>query len=85
VLFGGAVRVSINPRLLPLGKLRRAGFVEIRLSGPASALPRFEAELRAVLRRNRLSVNAWARAEAKGGVVRAKIIIWPPGTRPPGR
>ncbi len=82
VLFGGAVQVHIDPRILPLQRLRGAGFVRVELIGPAGQLPRFEGELRAVLGHNGLAVHAWTRTAADARVVRARFTIWPPGTRP---
>lgn len=82
VLFGGAVQVHIDPRILPLARLRGAGFVKVELIGPAAQLARFEGELRAVLGRNGLSAQAWARTDVDARVVRARFTIWPPGTQP---
>jgi hypothetical protein len=82
IAFGGMVEVSVDPRLLPLERLRGAGFVEIELSGPDAALNEYQASLSALLDREGLAVDAWAIAPSGGSVIRARITIWPPGTRP---
>lgn len=81
VLFGGAVEVRIDPRRLPLDRLRAAGFVEIELTGPAAGLARFDAELRGVLSREGLTVQGWTRTATDTRVVRARFTLWPPGSR----
>lgn len=80
--FGGLVEISIDPRRLPLERLRGAGFVEVELSGPAGALADYQASLTGVLDGEGLEVDAWAFARTGGNVVRARITIWPPGSRP---
>lgn len=82
VAFGGLVEVSIDPRILPLERLRGAGFVEIELSGPDGTLAGYQASLSAILDREGLAVDAWSYASTGGNVIRARITIWPPGTRP---
>jgi hypothetical protein len=82
VAFGGLVEVSIDPRLLPLARLRGAGFVEIELSGPDGTLAGYQASLSALLDREGLAVDAWSFASSGGSVIRARITIWPPGSRP---
>jgi hypothetical protein len=82
VLFG-AVRVQIDPRLLPLARLPGAGWVTVELSGPAGALASFQAELGATLGRNGARVDAWGMIATSAQTVTARFTIWPPGTRPP--
>ncbi|HUH04663.1 MAG TPA: hypothetical protein VML75_21855 [Kofleriaceae bacterium] len=82
VLFGGAIEVRIDPRSLPLDRLRAAGFVEVELTGPAAGLARFDAELRGVLSRQGLTVHGWTQTATDARVVRARFTIWPPGSRP---
>jgi hypothetical protein len=79
------VSVHIDPGLLPLAQLQRAGFVEVELSGPARAVSSFKAELSGVLDARGLRVDGWSSVETHARVIRAKFTIWPPGSRPPGR
>jgi hypothetical protein len=79
------VQVHVDPRVLPLDRLRGAGWIEVELSGPDQALAQFQAELGATLGRNSIRVDGWARAATDSSVVRARFTIWPPGTRPPSR
>ncbi|MCE9580444.1 MAG: hypothetical protein K8W52_45415 [Deltaproteobacteria bacterium] len=83
VLFGGAVRVQIDPRILPLARLPGAGWVTVLLSGPPEALASFRAELGATLDRNGARVDGWAEVATAARAVTARFTIWPPGTRPP--
>ncbi len=80
-VFG--VGVSIDPRILPIDKLQRAGFVQVELSGPSGALSDFRAQLSGTLDARGVHVDGWSTVETGAGVVRAKFTIWPPGTRPP--
>jgi hypothetical protein len=77
------VQVHVDPRVLPLDRLRGAGWIEVELSGPAASLAQFQAELGATLGRGGVRVDGWARAASDSSVVRARFTIWPPGTRPP--
>jgi len=83
VFLGGAVEVAIDPRLIPLRRLRTGAWLEVELSGPSAVLARYQTALSANLSHNRLSVHAWARAATTSGTVKAKFTIWP--KRPPGR
>ena len=76
------VQVRVDPRVLPLDRLRGAGWVEVELSGPGDALARFQGELSAALGRGGVRVDGWATASTDASVVHAKFTIWPPGTRP---
>lgn len=80
-VFG--VAVTIDPRILPIDKLRRAGFVQVELSGPSGALGDFRAQLSGTLDSRGVHVDGWTSVETSARVVRAKFTIWPPGTRPP--
>jgi hypothetical protein len=82
-LLGGAVQVRIDPRILPLDRLRDAGFVSIELFGPASALGSFESQLRGAIHRGRARIDAWASIPTASSSVRARFTIWPPGARVP--
>jgi hypothetical protein len=82
-LYG--VQVHVDPRVLPLDRLRGAGWIEVELSGPEAALGSFQAELGAALGRGGVRVDGWARAASDASVVRARFTIWPPGTRPTAR
>lgn len=85
-LFGGAVRMDIDVRSLPLAQIRNSGFVSVQLIGPPAALPRAEAELRAALGPDGASVSGFAAVAAPERMdVRAIFTIWPPGSRPPGQ
>lgn len=80
-VFGVGVRIDINK--LPLEKLKNAGFVQIELSGPASELAAFRAQLSGTLDSRGIRVDGWSSVETGAHVVRAKFTIWPPGARPP--
>ena len=80
-VFGVGVRIDINK--LPLAKLKSAGFVQIELSGPASELSAFRAQLSGTLDSRGIRVDGWSSVETGAHVVRAKFTIWPPGARPP--
>jgi hypothetical protein len=75
VLFGGAVQVRVDPRLLPLGRLRAGGLIDVRLEGPPDQLAAFEGELRAILGRERIAIQGWARVPTTGSRVRAVFTI----------
>lgn len=81
-LLGGALSVRVDARLLPLDRLRGAGFVEIELTGPVAVLQRYQAELGTTLGRAGARVDAWAVVPTGDSIVRAKLTIWPPGSRP---
>lgn len=87
-LLGGALSVRVDPRLLPIDRLRGAGFVEVQLTGPSAVLQRYQAELGATIGRAGARVDAWAvvptgdTIRSSAQAVRAKLTIWPPGSRP---
>lgn len=82
-LFGGLVQFHLNPDVLPLERLVRAGAVSVRLEGPAQVLPQAEAELHAALDARGVTVRQ-SSTVAIGGAseVRAVFTIWPPGAGP---
>ncbi len=73
--LGGAVQVRIDPRLLPLARLRAAGHVEIELTGPADALVDYEVSLRAVLDREGIRAASWVRTATSDSVIRARFTL----------
>jgi hypothetical protein len=75
VWLGGAVEIRIDPRVLPLDKLRAAGHVEIELTGPADALADYEASLAATLDRQGIRADAWTRTATSGRVIRARFTL----------
>lgn len=79
-LLGGLVQVRIDPRLLPLDRLRGVDF-DVRLEGPANLLPSGQAELRAVFGRERIAVGGWAGVATGSAELHAIFTIYPPGTR----
>jgi hypothetical protein len=81
VAFGGLLSVSIDPRLLPLARLRGVD-ADVRVEGPAAALAAYTGELRAVLGRERISVSGWATLATSSQEVHAIFTIYPPGARP---
>ncbi|MFK7998565.1 MAG: hypothetical protein AB8H86_03170 [Polyangiales bacterium] len=84
VAFGGAVDMRLDVASLPLAQLRGAGWIEVQVIGPPQASARASAELRAVLSREGIQVNAEAQAQGDGAfqAVKAVFTIWPPGSRP---
>jgi hypothetical protein len=74
--------LRLDPRLLPLARLRGAGFVSIELSGPSGEMPHFMAELQGTLSRNGVRIDAITNAGDSSAVFHAKFTIWPPGTHP---
>lgn len=80
-VFGVGVRIDLNK--LPLAQLRRAGFVEVALSGPASELAAFQAQLSGTLDARGVRVDGWSSVATDAHLVRATFTIWPAGSRPP--
>jgi hypothetical protein len=85
VVLGAAIpgfAIRLDPRLLPLDRLRGAGYVTVELSGPAGALGTFQAQLGGTLGRAGAQVQGWATVPTTDRFIRARFTIWPPGTRP---
>ena len=85
VTLGAAIpglAIRFDPRLLPLDRLRGAGYVTIELFGPDGALRAFQAQLGGAIGRAGAQVHGWATVPTSDPVVRARFTIWPPGTRP---
>jgi hypothetical protein len=78
----GGFSLRLDPRLLPLARLRGAGFVSIELSGPGDEMAHFTAELQGTLSRNGVRIDAITNGGETSAVFHAKFTIWPPGTRP---
>ncbi len=78
----GPLSVGIDPRLIPLNRLRGAGWLEVELSGPADGIASFRGQLSAQLSRNGIRVDTWATGASNATLVHAKFTVWPPGTRP---
>jgi hypothetical protein len=78
----GAIGVRLDPRLLPIDRLRGAGWIEVELTGPAGDLASFQAQLSTTLARDGVRVDGWATAATDASVIHARFTIWPPGTRP---
>jgi hypothetical protein len=76
VLWGAQVR--IDPRLLPLEKLRGGGTVQVILFGPPAALPSYAAALYALFTWQHIAVRGWTYVPTGGPAVRARLVIWPP-------
>lgn len=79
--FGPGVEVRLAPEALPLGALAGAGFVEVELVGPAHALGRAEAELRAAFGVRGARLDSIVRVSAGDPTIRARITVFPPGSR----
>jgi hypothetical protein len=80
-VLGVGVRIDIDK--LPLAELRRAGFVQVELSGPAGDLSQFQAQLSGTLDSRGVRVDGWSSVETDAHIVRAKFTIWPTGSKPP--
>lgn len=80
VFLGGLVEVRIDPRLLPLDRLRGVD-VDVRIEGPSSQLARFTGEMSAVLGRQGIAVRGWSQVATSGTEIHAVFTIYPPGTR----
>ena len=74
--------IRLDPRVLPLDRLRGAARIDVELSGPADALPSFQAQLSGTLSRNGLRVDGIAAVPDDSSSVHAKFTIYPPGWHP---
>jgi hypothetical protein len=82
-LLGGLVQFHLNPTVLPMERLVRAGYVTVRVEGPPEALPQASAELRAALDARGVTVQHAGTVAISGArEVRAVFTLWPPGARP---
>jgi len=79
-VFGISIR--IDPRFLPLDRLRGACFVEVELSGPADQLSSFQAQLSATIGNSGARVDAWSNVATDASIVTARFKIFPPGSHP---
>jgi hypothetical protein len=75
------VELRLAPSALPLAALSAAGFVEVQIVGPAYALPRAEAELRAAFGARGARLDSVVRVVGGDPTVRARITVYPPGSR----
>jgi len=85
VVLGVAIpglSIRLDPRMLPLDHLRGAVRIDVELSGPADALPSFQAQLSGTLSRNGLHVDGIATVADDSSSVHAKFTIYPPGWHP---
>lgn len=80
VFLGGLVQVRIDPRVLPLDRLRGVD-VDVQITGPAAQLATFRAEVGAVLGRNGVAVRGWSELATSASEVHAIFTIYPPGAR----
>ncbi|MBK9034176.1 MAG: hypothetical protein IPL61_23425 [Myxococcales bacterium] len=80
VFLGGAIQVRIDPRVLPLARLRGVD-VDVRVEGPAAQLARFTGELSAVLGREGITARGWAQRATSSTEIHAIFTIYPPGSR----
>lgn len=71
------MQVRIDPRLVPLDRLRGAGWIGVELSGPDGALPAYRAELAATLSRGGVRVDSWTATPSTSSVVHAKLTVRP--------
>jgi hypothetical protein len=78
----GPFSVRLDPRLLPLARLRGAAFITVELTGPADAMPRLTAELQGTLSRDGIRVDSIVNAGTTDAVLHAKFTVYPPGTHP---
>jgi hypothetical protein len=76
------IAVRLDPRIIPIDRLRGAGWIDIELSGSSDALATFQAQLAASLSRGGVRVDGWASVPTSSSVVHAKLTVWPPKTRP---
>lgn len=82
-LLGGLVQFHLDPTVLPMERLVRAGYVTVRVEGPPEALPQASAELRAALDARGVTVQHAGTVAISGArEVRAVFTLWPPGARP---
>ncbi len=82
-LLGGLVQFHIDPSVLPIERLVRAGYVTVRVEGPPEALPQASAELHAALDARGVTVQHSATVAIAGASeVRAVFTLWPQGARP---
>jgi hypothetical protein len=76
-LFGGALDLRIDPRVLPLDRIRSAGRVEVRIVGPEHALASAEAQVRAAVGSGGKDLSAVVRVPSSDTRVRAIFVLYP--------
>jgi hypothetical protein len=80
VVLGAALpgfAVRVDPRLLPLDRLRGVAHVTVELSGPSGALGMYQAQLAGAIGRAGGQVHAWAVVPTGDPLVRARFTIRP--------
>lgn len=80
VALGGLVELRVDPRLLPLTRLRGVDF-DVRVEGPAPHVARVAGEVAAILGRDGLRAGGWAQVATASAELRAVFTIYPPGAR----
>jgi hypothetical protein len=76
-LFAGALDIRVDPRSLPLDRIRTAGRVEVRIVGPDHALAQAEAQVRAAVGTSGKDLAAVVRVPSTGTQVRAVFVLYP--------
>jgi hypothetical protein len=77
----GGFQVRLDPRLLPIARLRGAGYIAVEISAPGE-LPSLAANLQATLSREGVRVDGMTTLTSDSSMIHAKFTIWPPGTHP---
>jgi hypothetical protein len=71
------LQMRLDPRFIPIGRLRGARHISIEVSGPSGALATFQSQLAATLDHNGVRVEGWALVPTSSARVRARITIRP--------
>ncbi|MGE5182801.1 MAG: hypothetical protein ACM31C_12090 [Acidobacteriota bacterium] len=77
----GGFQVRLDPRLLPLGRLRGAGYITVEISAPGDVAS-IAANVTGTLSRDGVRVDGVTTVQGESSMIHAKFTIWPPGTHP---
>ncbi len=77
----GGFQVRLDPRLLPIGRLRGAGYITVEISAPGDVAS-IAANVTGTLSRDGVRVDGVTTVQSDSSVIHAKFTVWPPGTRP---
>jgi hypothetical protein len=76
-LLGGAVRIAIDPHMIPWSRLLASSAVDVELRGPRALLRSAQADLTVALQRRGVRVRTWQWRDDGNATVRAVFTIWP--------
>ena len=77
----GGFQVRLDPRLLPIGRLRGAGYITVEISAPGDVAS-IAANVTGTLSRDGVRLDGVTTVQSDSSVIHAKFTVWPPGTHP---